>query len=306
MINRRNPERWSKEKVLAQMRTRFLAGKPMHSTALLNEYPSLYSAARSYFGSFREAVKAAGLTFMYARRLMTRKEIVQKIQELYQRGESLRPKDLKDNEDKRYRILHNTATRKDRFGSWKSALKAAGINLQVAYPFLAWDKQKVIREIRLLKRAGARLNVSAITRSNGLLYHFARRRFGSWRQAIVAAGLSYHAISQKNRWNAAEIKKQICEHCEAGDSLKSAHIRHRHYRLYIAACKRYGSWWNAVSAAGLDCRALGLKPYRKLIPQHVADEFSNSPDMLSSTAVADIDMYGHAMTILCRERGVKI
>jgi hypothetical protein len=72
-------------------------------------------------------------------------------------------------------------------------VRAAGIDYQKVQKnrYNWWTKKRIVTEIRELNRQGVSLSGGSIFKSHQNLAHGAMRKFGSWGQAVEAAGISY-------------------------------------------------------------------------------------------------------------------
>jgi hypothetical protein len=139
------------------------------------------------------------------------------------------------------------------YGTWEGAIKAAGIDYETVRRKSFWSKKKIVAQIRQLKAAGERLNVSAAEKSHGGLVGAASVYFGSWRQAIKATGLDYAKIKRQKEWSKPEIVSEIKRMKAAGVPLGTTiPIRKRYRILHAAAVRYYGSWAAAMKAAKLE------------------------------------------------------
>ena len=124
---KRVKQRWNREEILARIRELHAQGHDLIDPKFKSKNRSLYLAAcaHRYFGSWRRAVSAAGLDHetMRETRVWTRTRILRTIQELAQEGKSLGWAYIEEHEPGIYRA----ARRKENFGSWASALQAAGV-----------------------------------------------------------------------------------------------------------------------------------------------------------------------------------
>ena len=81
--------------------------------------------------------------------------------------------------------LHELAC--EHFGTWETALRYAGIDLQR----VAWEHENsadaVRAELRRLLLEVGDLTSTAAQRDHRLLYNAARRHFGTWKKAVRAA-----------------------------------------------------------------------------------------------------------------------
>jgi superfamily I DNA/RNA helicase len=139
------------------------------------------------------------------------------------------------------------------YGSWEGAIKAAGIDYESVRRKSFWSKKKIVEQIRKLKSAGEKLNVSAAEKSHGGLVGAASVYFGSWRQAIKAAGLDYSKIKRQKEWSKPEIVAEIKRMHKLGVELGTTiPIRKRYRILHAAAVRYFGSWAAAMKAAKLE------------------------------------------------------
>lgn len=78
------------------------------------------------------------------------------------------------------------------FGSWRNALREAGIPCEKIFrrgPFESWSDERVIREILELKRKGLERDYRYLQQAHAKLYAAARNRFGNWAEALRIASV---------------------------------------------------------------------------------------------------------------------
>lgn len=274
--------RWTREEIIRSILRREAAGLPL---ALGGETPvdqALYQAASRVFGTWRNAVMAAGISPEKARSHDSWRpaRILAGIRAIARRRRPLRPNELK----KEYGSLMRAARRL--YGSWPAAIIAAGADPVKLRTFPPWTKDRIIEAI--LTRA---------LRNEPLRSHSVRpkslssagiRIFGSWRQALAAAGLDPKRYAQpcpdesqetpapstacqqaaRLRFHESRKATRGLSPYPTGESVLHA-IRSRMnerqsnsampvYRenlpLYRAARRFFSSWRNALAAAGFDPR----------------------------------------------------
>ncbi|HDQ99424.1 MAG TPA: hypothetical protein ENN51_03965 [candidate division WOR-3 bacterium] len=115
-----------------------------------------------------------------------------------------------------------------------------------------WSRDEVVREIRNLAERGLPLNAGHVARSSPALAYAARKYLGGWERAVAAAGLDYEKIRRKNFWSRQRILARIRELAGEGKPLHVSHAERSYRGLVGAAAVRYGSWGQAIRAAGLD------------------------------------------------------
>jgi hypothetical protein len=121
-------------------------------------------------------------------------------------------------------------------------------------------KAEVVHAIQRLRRTGKPLNYSAVRNSHGRLLAQAKRRFGTWKQAVAAAGFDYDKISLIHRWSKQEILSQLRDLHKRRQFPDIRSLAKKFPKLYDACLRHYGSGLAALEEAGID--------YQKLLNQH--------------------------------------
>lgn len=145
-------------------------------------------------------------------------------------------------------------------GGWNEALLAAGlrpagIRLKRATAKTGrqtWTPEAVINAIRADAEAGLSLSCRATSRRSNPLVHAGFYYFGSWAEAVKAAGYDYSVARRMSQWTSEEVLERIHSLSEAGVDLSEASCRAWDPGLYGAATELFGSWDNALRAAGVD------------------------------------------------------
>jgi hypothetical protein len=118
-----------------------------------------------------------------------------------------------------------------------------------------WSRKIVVRHIMMRHRKGKKLNSYYIQRRCRPLYMAAIQQFGGWKRAIKVAGISYDEVRVKQRkrlWSKEKVIAVIRFRHQLGQPLNSNYIQKKKIRLYGAACKYFGGWAQAITAAGFD------------------------------------------------------
>jgi hypothetical protein len=136
------------------------------------------------------------------------------------------------------------------FGSWRSAVMAAGIAPELGQYYEQWSVSKVLGIIRILAQRRCRLRPEEIQRRYGNVDEAARRYFGSWPKAIVAAGIDPAKILRVVPWTGERIIEAILTRVLHGKPLGSRSVAPQ--SLADAAVRIFGSWDSALVAAGLE------------------------------------------------------
>src|SRR3989344_191785 len=156
----------------------------------------------------------------------------------------------------------------EHFGTWKNARLAAGIRRKG--PAKIWTKASIIAAIKKRHRENLPL-ISSLHESFGSsLYAVAGREFGTWREAVIAAGIDYDEILRTQHvgdvrfWSKEKLLAEIKKRKDAGKSLAHNAVREEDQGLIYAANKFFGKrGWNlALAEAGIE---LPPKQKRKVL-----------------------------------------
>jgi len=188
--------KWSKESIAMEIVSMYESGENLNYSNIANTNITLLRAATRYFGTWEAAVNFAGLDYSQIRRYKswTRDRIVERIQELHGQGVDLSWRNVSLNVDPQ---LAAAATKKSHFGSWREALEAAGLDYDSIRRYREWDDERILRMVRDFHAKGTGLNAKNMEMEDITLITAARRRFDSWHQALIAAGLDYRQIVQR-------------------------------------------------------------------------------------------------------------
>jgi hypothetical protein len=201
-------EKWPPSRILTIIRKIERRHHSLSVKELEQRYGSMVSAARRLFGSWSKAVLAAGVDPTKLQRVKpwTPDRVIECILTHALRGESLAARSMQP------RSIVEAGRRF--FGSWRAALETAGLDPKVSVigttapstrasgmapatgtetarrPTQCWSREAIIAAIQVRLRQQKPLHASALYRDDSALYHAARRRFGNWSNALIAAGLS--------------------------------------------------------------------------------------------------------------------
>ena len=220
--------KWSKQRVIEVLQTRHRQGHAM--STVWKDDATLYATAKRYFGSWRNAMQAAGLEVQ--RNRWTKESVIAAIQARQQQGLPLR------NVDKTDSALTQAASR--HFGGWAAALSAAGIDVSTGR---IWTRQAVVKAIQASYQDGEPMRFAS--RDDRLLYVHVRKYFGSWSAAMQAAGLK----SLRQRWSKQQVIDGIQEYVRQHSSIRG--IWKSNGRLAAAASRFFATHDDALLAAGV-------------------------------------------------------
>jgi hypothetical protein len=261
----RTPARkWSKQFVIEGIIERHKQG---NLKATFREDRPLFNAGVDYFGTWYKALNAAGVAERPEFKIWTDARINKELRDWAKR---------KSRRGVRTEAPKLGSAVDAKYGSIDNALEELGIAPQPR----SWTKRRIIEEIQNRYMSGANLQLSGC--GNIRLAEAAKRHFGSWRSAIVVAGLgSKHQVGpERLSWSKAKVVDAIQRWHIQGRALSA--VYQDNTRLYEAAKLHFGNWRNACRAAGLD--ASRTQWTRELVIQRVRDRVTQGLS-ISSTAI---------------------
>jgi len=156
------------------------------------------------------------------------------------------------------------------FGSWRSAIASAGIDyLEIREQaeksrkdkIRKWSKELIVKAIRDMAEAGESLAASSARRAQPGLFSAAvsERYFGSWRAAVMEAGIDYEAVLEQSKSNRHRIdsrrRRSILNKIRTLDQdvllLPPERVAARYPHLFRLATEHFESWQHAVEQASL-------------------------------------------------------
>lgn len=157
------------------------------------------------------------------------------------------------------RLLYSASRRI--FGSWRNAILAAGIPPERILTWERWSPARILAQIRVLSRRRRPLTTLQMEDRYQNLVSAARRHFGSWSKAILAAGVDPITLQRVVPWNQERVIEAILLRALRGESLVARLIEPR--SLPQAGYRFFGSWRAAVAAAGIDPKLTEMPPRRR-------------------------------------------
>lgn len=243
----------TREEIIRQLVHRDVEQLGLTEEIVRTEDVALHKSACDHFGTWETALTYAGVNL---RRLDSRKEytsdrVLQAIRTLCSSGYDLST----THNMKRDRRLYEAA--RQHFGTWRSALVATGINLEHAFavrPPRKIDKQKLLKTIRQKHKSGETLVWTNVCLENRALASAGKRAFGSWRRALIAAGIEpkLHYNHGRKEWDQQRVIACLRKRQQEGKSLKCADVRREQSGLANAAYRYFGNWTSAIREAEVE------------------------------------------------------
>jgi len=186
---RRRRRRWTRAAVVASIQTLRENGADLSYSGAASSRSSLHSAGVRLFGSWHRALCEAGVDAdaVRRRRRWNRQAILERIRHLASGGADLSWTAMAHGPE---RALVAAAVKPSGFGSWDAALGEADVgDVEVLRRSRRWSARTIVSDIVRRRRDGLQLNAKAVERDEPALITAARRTFGSWSAALVAAGI---------------------------------------------------------------------------------------------------------------------
>lgn len=231
------PWKWPKEVVLAALRERKTHGLSISPGRLPH---LLYEMCRDRFGSWETAVSEAGFDPSQERMVIkwSRQLIVAMIRELKKKGEAVYGSAVPES-------LYARA--RSHFGSWDKALLAVGLDPSQERRKQPRSRAWVIDQLQGLKAQKKPIHQGYLQRKHNRIALAIYKHFpGGWAETVALAG--YDPEAETARWTPTRIIQKIWERKLAG---KPVNYRGLPRRLSRVMVREFGSWRNAVEAAGL-------------------------------------------------------
>ena len=246
---------WDKRTIIKEIRAWHRRGRYLCHVRV--EYPALQAAAERHFGTWSQAVRAAGYApGPRAPRKWTPQRVIEEIKARYTPDISL-PELRRRNPG-----LASAAQR--RFGSWARAVRAAGLRYQARKQ---WDWRRVIKAIQARHQKG--LPLRNLWKHDGKLSAAAYVYFGGVDQALAAAGVQ---CPSPRRWNRERVLEVIRQSSQQG----VAPTGREHGALCMAAVRYFGSWHRAALAAGV--RPKHERWSKERVIQDIRSLYARSPE----------------------------
>ncbi|MEK7565276.1 MAG: hypothetical protein AAB501_03510 [Patescibacteria group bacterium] len=246
-------KKWTKEMVVQEIRELHQNNGRLNSGHIKKD---LYAAAWKLFGSWKNAIEAYGLDYDKVRAqrphnsLSNKENIVAEIIKRHKQGLPLNGKSVM-NQDK---SLYESARKQFGARGWQKALLVAGLDPDIVQKRKFWTKGKIQHQIYNLLKANVPLHGQHLV-INGMedLFRAGVEFFGSWKATIESCGLDYELVKRRGnkKWTPESIIAEIKTLKQRGVRLNSKNIQTLRRSLVSAGKRYFGSWGQAVDAAGM-------------------------------------------------------
>jgi len=159
---------WTEQQVIAAIRGAVAIGHEINYSHMLKQFSVVLRAAERIFGSWDNAVTAAGFDYTTVRkyRRWTRERIIEKIRAWHAQGADLSWRHVSKVLDP---PLAAAALRNRCFLSWEAALQAAGLTPEQIARYQKWSRERIIEEMCQLSAQGIPLNRGSLAQESPAL-----------------------------------------------------------------------------------------------------------------------------------------
>lgn len=259
-------QKWDTSKIIEYIRKRHRAGKDISYCATARDNQALVSAANYYLGSYRQAVKRAGIDYsaLMHKPRWNHLRVVNAIKQAKKQGIDLswRAVSLRQDEISRAAIA---AVRPRLFGSWNEALVAAGLEPEKVSRYQHWSRQDILQCLAKRKRDGKAINSGTVQREVPGLYGAAVRMFKTWDEALRAAKIDPEIVRQRRDWTRQRVVEELGAFYQKHGEIKHTLLRKHDAGLGRAARLLIGSIKKIRQVAETGAKGQGRRSARKAI-----------------------------------------
>jgi len=232
--------RWDKQEIIQTLRTLHRQGVDLSYNRLARKMQSLLSAAAYHFGSYRKAVERAGIDYagIIRKPRWTKPLIIKMIKQARREDKDLHWSAVSRRRDDLGRAAF--ASIQDRlFGSWDRALHAAGLDADQISRYRKWDRNTIVAELKERFSDEEALNSGALQRQDPGAHAAAVRHFGTYDNALKAAGFKPDRLRQRRKWTRPQVVRELRKFAGHNGGLRDADLRSENPALYGAALRHF-------------------------------------------------------------------
>jgi len=237
---------WDEKRVLRELRRLHKSGADLAYTRFARKHQPLLSAAAYHFGSYRDAVIAAGIEYrdVLRRPRWTKQNIIGLIKLARRKGENLHWSAVTRRRDE-LKLAAFASLQRRLFGSWARALTAAGLDADEVAAYRKWDRNLICFELRSRYQDDDSLSSAAVQQDDPSLHAASVRYFGEYDAALRAAGIKPAKGRLRRRWTRDDVARALRR------SSRDGALRESNPALYGAALRLFGSMKSARKYAGI-------------------------------------------------------
>lgn len=238
---------WDRDRLVQAIRRYAKGGRVVTASWIRDVDPTVHRAALRLLGNWSSALRAAGLDPKVHRepKRWPMERVVTWVRETHAAGGDIRSSATPPGALARVRL--------EREVPWSRFVESLGVAYPGPVPRHDWTQAAVLAEIRKRQRGGQPLYVGAMTGKALRIYQQGAKLFGSWDEALRAAGLDPLEVRRHRAWTRDEVLDAIRARQREGKSLAYREAVADDSKLVLAATRMFPtSWTRAVIAAGFD------------------------------------------------------
>jgi len=251
--------RWSnKDTIIRELRRRSDAGLGIHTTAIKRSVPGLVNAMCAHFGSFADALRAAGIdpaSVRLVHKPWDKAAVIAALNDRRAKGMDLNAGAV----SKSHAGLYQASLKW--FTSYDEALRAAGVDPATVRQVIVWGQDLVIAKLRERRAGGLGVNMQALSNSDLRLRDAMTRHFGSFDAALRAAGIDPADVRKRISWDKDKVIRALHDRRDRGLGLNQKAIGGSDSPLVNAMWAQFGSHDAALRAAGIDPNSVKKRGY---------------------------------------------
>lgn len=186
-------QEWTKEKIIEELKTRSGGGRSIRFSPGKAD-DGLKDAVYKLYGSWPNVLRAAGLH--PKTRLInywTEAEVIKRIKELCERGESINTLHL----EMKHPRLWNASRRI--YGNIQKAVEAAGYDYGTVKKRGTWTRDSITHKIREYFEQDVDISQIAMLEYDSKLLAAGQKFYGAWSRAVRAAGIDYTEVKSRRK-----------------------------------------------------------------------------------------------------------
>ncbi|HMO26552.1 MAG TPA: hypothetical protein PKB10_09795 [Tepidisphaeraceae bacterium] len=244
--------RWTKQRIIDEIQKLAKRNQPLAYTHVAKRQQALLSAGAYHFGSWSNAVGAAGVWYadQVRRPYWTVQRVIATIKAARKQQKNLHWGAVSRRKDALGRAAH-AAVQKRLFGSWARALQASGVDPDEVAMYRRWDKPSLAFELRSRAADDAVLNAGDLQKEDPGLHAACLRHFGSYPAALKAARLNPDKIRRRRTWTKQQVIAALQRRVKRKQGIADQDVRRSDLPLYGACVRLFGRYTKARAAAGI-------------------------------------------------------
>lgn len=170
----------------------------------------------------------------------------------------------------------------------------------------AYSRREWIQALRAIYKQHGRLSTRYLQKNHSCMYGQSFWIFGSWDNALKAAGFKPESVRLRRFWSRTSVVKEIRKMRSDARPLNASYVSRTHRDLFAGALGKFGAWNDALGAAGIKPpkhrgRLSTLRALRDALAEHSREQI---PKPISQDAALHFGSLSKALRALKSERKI--